>query len=296
MVCRSHPSLQRDFRETAFPTTPSQEQPVWILPSLHPSHILRHSTGFSSAPLRINKIIFIYLYLLQLPQTSNMTSLLSAEDGDPMQAVFPHFYPCYVTSCTGIWNFIPFLVCSSNSWKLRWDVHLYWTHFSNVSTALNNLTHGDAFYKLIFAAFFSLTWFTCQAMYLGFQRLFPSGDCISSFWQFLDSISKCNYCTLLPSVLESLEMIFLLLFGGRRRLVIWQQPCSCDPKLPILLFIFIIMCVIIVSRSPAPSPKNMMTADTIKSNALKIAQTKIWQDQVCLQTYIQLLEIDRNKN
>lgn len=48
---------------------------------------------------------------------------------------------------------------------------------------------------------------------------------------------------------------FLLQFGGRRRLVIWQQPCSCDPKLPILLFIFIIMCIIIVSRSPAPSPK-----------------------------------------
>lgn len=195
-----------------------------------------------------------------------------------MQAVFPHFYPCYVSSCTGIWNFIPFLVCCLSSWKLRWDVHFYWTHFSNVSTALNNLTHRDAFYKLIFAAFFLLTWFTCQAMYLGFQRLFPSGDCISSFWQFLDSISKCNYCTLLPSVLESLE-IFLLQFGGRGRLVIWQQPCSCDPKLPILLFIFIIMCIIIVSRSPAPSPKTwwqqiQLKAALWKLHILKFDRTK----------------------
>lgn len=194
----------------AFPTTHSQKQSVWILPSLHPSHILGNNTDSLSAPLRIKIFIFITI----ITQTSNMTSLLDAEDVDLMQAVFPHFYPCYVTSCTGIWNFIPFLVCSFNSWKLRWDVHLYWTHFSNVSTALNNLTHRDAFYKLIFAAFFLLTWFTCQAMYLGFQRLFPSGDCISSFWQFLDSISKCNYCTLLPLVLESLEMTFYCCLGG----------------------------------------------------------------------------------
>lgn len=151
----------------------------------------------------------MYSYVFWLPWTSNTIALLSAEDLDPVQMVFPHCYHPYVTSCKMIWNFIPFLVCSFNSWKLSWDVHLYWTHFSNVSTALNNLTH-----KLIFVAFFLLTWFTCQAMYLGFHRLFPSGDCISSFWQFLDSISKCNYCTLLPSVLESLEMIFYCCFGG----------------------------------------------------------------------------------
>lgn len=175
-----------------------------------------------------------------MPQISNIIALLSTEDQDPVQAVFPHCYHPYVTSCKAIWNFIPFLVCSFNSWKLWWDVHLYWTHFSNVSTALNNLTHRAAFYKLIFVAFFLLTWFTCQTMYLSFHRLFPSGDCISSFWQFLDSISKCNYCTLLSSVPESLEMILFIFFLSWRgwRLVIWQQPCSCDPKLPILFYFY----------------------------------------------------------
>lgn len=160
-----------------------------------------------SAPLKINILIFD-----SSASDINIIALLSTEDQDPVQAVFPHCYHPYVTSCKAIWNFIPFLVCSFNSWKLWWDVHLYWTHFSNVSTALNNLTHRAAFYKLIFVAFFLLTWFTCQTMYLSFHRLFPSGDCISSFWQFLDSISKCNYCTLLSSVPESLEIFFIFFF------------------------------------------------------------------------------------
>lgn len=146
-----------------------------------------------------------------MPWLSNIMALLSAEDDDPVQAVFPYCDHPYVTSCSVIWNFIPFLVCSFNSWKLWWDVHLCWTRFSNVSTALNNLTHSDAFYKLIFVAFFWLTWFTCQTTYSGFHRLFPSGDCISSFWQLLDSISKCNFCT---SFLQcrNLQRWFLLLF------------------------------------------------------------------------------------
>lgn len=64
LVCRRHPSLQWNFRKTAsLSHTHSQEQPVWILPSLHPSHILGNNTDSLSAPLRINIFVFITIAL-----------------------------------------------------------------------------------------------------------------------------------------------------------------------------------------------------------------------------------------
>lgn len=104
-----------------------------------------------------------------------------------------------------------------------------------------------------------------------------------SFWipsQNVTTVLCCLQCWNLW------RWFFYCSLGGRSRLVIWQQPCSCDPKLPILLFIFIIMCIIIVSRSPAPSPKTwwqqiQLKAALWKLHILKFDRTKF----VCKLTY-----------